>query len=65
MLTKEHIENLKKDANGGVAHLTEKYKDAKNLSFILENLGYLPNKFDGTFLFDLLEAVLKVLVDLS
>ncbi len=54
MLTKEYIENLKKDANGGFTHLTEKYKDAKNLSFILENLGYLPNNFDGGFLFDLL-----------
>lgn len=54
MLTKEHIENLKKESNGGFAHLTEKYKDAKNLSFILENLGYLPDKFDGSFLFDLL-----------
>lgn len=54
MLTKEYIESLKRTANGGFAHLTEKYKDAKNLSFILENLGYLPNKFDGDFLFDLL-----------
>ncbi len=54
MLTKEYIENLKKDTNGGFANLTEKYKDAKNLSFILENLGYLPDKFDGSFLFDLL-----------
>lgn len=54
MLTKEYIENLKKEANDGFAHLAEKYKDAKNLSFILENLGYLPNKFDGSFLFELL-----------
>jgi DNA modification methylase len=54
MLTKEYIENLKKESNGEFTHLTEKYKDAKNLSFILENLGYLPNKFDGSFLFDLL-----------
>jgi len=54
MLTKEHIEALKKAENGGFRHLTEQYKDAKNLSFILENLGYLPDKFDGSFLFDLL-----------
>lgn len=54
MLTKEYIENLKTDNNGGLLNLTSKYKDAKNLSFILENLGYLPNKFDGSFLFDLL-----------
>lgn len=54
MLTKEHIENLKKESNGGFAHLTQKYNDAKNLSFILENLGYLPDEFDGAFLFDLL-----------
>lgn len=55
MLSKEYIENLKKDANGGFVKLTEKYKDAKNLSFILENLGYLPKNFDGGFLFDLLD----------
>lgn len=54
MLTKDYIETLKKDENGSFRHLTEKYKDAKNLSFILENLGYLPNEFDGSFLFDLL-----------
>lgn len=54
MLTKEYIENLKKEENGSFRQLTEKYKDTKNLSFILENLGYLPNKFDGSFLFDLL-----------
>lgn len=54
MLTKEYIEHLKKEANGGFEHLTEKYKDAKSLSFILENLGYLPTDFDGSFLFNLL-----------
>lgn len=54
MLTKEDIETLKKSENGGLRQMTEKYKDAKNLSFILENLGYLPDKFDGSFLFDLL-----------
>ncbi len=54
MLTKEYIESLKANNNGGFLRLTSKYKDAKNLSFILENLGYLPNKFDGSFLFDLL-----------
>ncbi len=35
MLTKEYIENLKADNNGGLLSLTSKYKDAKNLSFIL------------------------------
>lgn len=54
MLTKELIENLKQEGNGGFLDLTQKFKDAKNLSFILENLGYLPNKFDGGFLFNLL-----------
>ncbi len=54
MLTKEYIEKVKKEGNGGFTHLTEKYKDAKSLTFFLENLGYLPSKFDGNFLFDLL-----------
>ena len=55
MLIKEFIEKIKKEGNGGFLKLTQKYKDVKNLSFILENLGYLPKKFDGSFLFDLLE----------
>lgn len=54
LLTKDSIESLKRENNGGFRHLVEQYKDAKNLSFILENLGYLPAKFDGGFLFDLL-----------
>jgi DNA modification methylase len=55
MLTKEHIETLKKSENVDLRRMAEKYKDAKNLSFILENLGCLPDKFDGSFLFDLLK----------
>ena len=54
MLTKEYIDELKKKGNGDLRKLAETYKDAKNLSFILENLGYLPKEFDGSFLFDLL-----------
>lgn len=54
MLTKEFIEKTKRTKNGEFRHLVEKYKDVKSLSFILENLGYLPNNFDGEFLFALL-----------
>lgn len=54
MLTKEHIATLKNSDNGGLRQLAEKYNDAKNLIYILENLGYLPTNFDGGFLFDLL-----------
>ena len=54
MLTKDFIEKTKRTKNGEFHHLVEKFKDVKSLSFILENLGYLPKNFDGEFLFDLL-----------
>ena len=54
MLTKEFIQITKQTENGEFRQLVEKFKDVKSLSFILENLGYLPNNFDGKFLFDLL-----------
>ena len=55
MLTKEHIKEVKSNGNGGIGHLVKSYRDSGSISFILENLGHLPNDFDGSFLPDLLQ----------
>ncbi len=54
MLTKEHISELKNNGNGDLGYLVQKQKDSGSLVFILENLGHLPQNFDGNFLLDLL-----------
>ncbi len=54
MFTKEEIENLKNNSSNVSLDITERYKDVKSITFALENLGFLPQGFDGTFLFELL-----------
>jgi len=53
MLIKEHIENLAED-KGKDLNISRNQGD-KNLIATLEGLGYLPNGFQGGFLFNLLE----------
>jgi len=53
MLTKEYIAELK--ANGKIANITSSYKDARSINFILENLGQLPDNFNGDFLYGFLD----------
>ncbi len=53
MLIKEHIENLAED-KGTDLNISRNQGD-KNLIATLEGLGYLPNGFQGGFLFNLLE----------
>jgi DNA modification methylase len=53
MLTKEFVVNLKNKGNGELASLIRKQQDVGSLSFILENLGVLPNKIDVDFLLEL------------
>ena len=55
MLTKEYITELKNNGNGDLGYLVEKQHDIGTISFILENLGVLPKKFNGDFLVDLLK----------
>lgn len=55
MLTKEYIRELKSKGNGDIGHLVSNYRDSGSLTFILENLGQLPQDFDGSFLPDLLQ----------
>lgn len=54
MLTKENIGALKLAENGAIASLINTQKDASSINFILENLGRLPQNFDGAFLYELL-----------
>lgn len=53
MLTRENIENPFED-KGGDSPVSKAQSD-KNLIAALEGLGYLPNNFQGGFLFNLLE----------
>jgi len=53
MLTKEQVKKYKNLGNSKLQHLVNTHKDNKNLLFILENLGYLPNDFDESWVVDL------------
>lgn len=54
ILCKEYITELKNRGNGDLGNFIEKQKDNKSIVFILENLGHLPQNFDGSFLIPLL-----------
>jgi len=55
MITKQYIDELKKEGNGAIGELVKSQNDGSGIVYILENLGYLPNDFDGSWLPDLLE----------
>lgn len=55
MVTKQYIAQLKKDGNGKIGALIKSQNDTSGIIYILENLGYLPEGFDGSWLPDLLE----------
>ncbi len=50
MLTKEYINEIKTNGNGALALAIENIKDNSGLSYFLENLGFLPENFDGDIL---------------
>jgi DNA modification methylase len=50
MLTKEYVNEVKISGNGALAKAIEGFKDAGSLSYFLENLGFLPQDFDGSLL---------------
>ena len=57
MLTKEKIRELKKEGNGAIGKLVLENKTSNGFVLnILENLGQLPEGFDGSFLPELLES---------
>jgi DNA modification methylase len=55
MLTKELITQLKNNGNGDISQLIDNQRDISSINFILENLGQLPDNFNGNFLYNLLE----------
>lgn len=54
MITKAYISELKRKENTELAELIKKQRDIGTIVFILENLGQLPNNFNGSFLYELL-----------
>lgn len=51
MLTKEYIETIKKEGNGNFLNLLQNIQnDNTQLTFLLENLGFLPPNFDTDIL---------------
>ncbi|HED05431.1 MAG TPA: restriction endonuclease subunit M [Ignavibacteria bacterium] len=56
MLTKEYVSEVKKNGNGDLKRLVESKKDDKSIVFILENLGYLPDDFDDSWVQNLLHS---------
>ena len=55
MITKELIKELKHKGNGEIAELVKNQRDVGTINFIFESLGQLPNNFDSSFLYELLE----------
>jgi len=50
MLTKEYINEIKLSGNGALARAIENLKNSNNIAYFLENLGLLPEDFDGSLL---------------
>ncbi|MDR1941383.1 MAG: HEAT repeat domain-containing protein [Endomicrobium sp.] len=55
MLSKEYITELKHRENGDISDLISSQQDIRNIIFILESLGRLPENFDPDFLYKLLK----------
>lgn len=56
MLTKEYISKVKANGNSDLKKLVEMKKDDKSISFILENLGRLPDDFDDSWVQEFLQS---------
>lgn len=56
MLTKEYISEVKTNGNKDLKKLVQTKNDDKSIVFILENLGYLPDDFDDSWVQDLLKS---------
>lgn len=54
MFTKEYIQELKRQGNGAILHFVNDVKESNKILFLLENLGYLPKDFDGSWLLNYL-----------
>ncbi len=56
MLTKDYISEVKARGNGAMKALLKSTTDDRDVLFVLENLGYLPDDFDDCWLKDLLQT---------
>ncbi len=56
MLTKEYILKIKAQGNGAMTHLINSIEDDKNILFVLNNLGRLPEGFDSYWIKELLSS---------
>lgn len=56
MLTKEYVSEIKANGKGEIKTLVNSKNDDKSILFILENLGYLPNDFDDSWVQELLTS---------
>ena len=56
MLTKEYISKVKANGNGDLKKLVEMKNDDKSISFILGNLGRLPDDFDDSWVQEFLHS---------
>lgn len=54
MITKEYISEIKRKENDELSNLIKNQRDVGTINFILESLGQLPNNFNSSFLYDLL-----------
>jgi len=61
MLTKSHITELKNSGNGGLKNFVATLEDDKSKVFVLENLGRLPENFEGDWIADFLKSENKKL----
>ncbi|GAB6282645.1 MAG: hypothetical protein STSR0008_13910 [Ignavibacterium sp.] len=54
MISKEYIKELKSKGNGAILHFVNDTKENNKILYLLENLGYLPKDFDGSWLINYL-----------
>ena len=54
MISKEHLDELKQNNINKLYRLIRGMKESREILFVLENLGYLPEGFDGDVLVPLL-----------
>lgn len=55
ILTKEYIKQVKNKGNGELFKLSQTLNENRKIIYFLENLGYLPDNFDGDILLPFLE----------
>ena len=59
MLTKEYVSEIKSSGNGDLKTFINSKNDDKSILFVLENLGYLPDNFDESWVQELLSSTNK------